>query len=172
MLTPTEKVSETLISEAIKIDASSNTNTHFMQKTHEDSVFFKGTVRQRWLEGSFDDLNFWNDLSGQVDEMIGELSEWPVTRGKGFSYIPLKDLLENLGIPLQQAYDTFQVFKFRDFKGSWSDSMTTFGFVFPHEYEGAVPEWRQKIGFTCEVVSPHGHEFIIEFFKITKDWFS
>lgn len=164
-----EPVSEILIPEAINIDYSNKTNN--MNLSNEAFTSKNELIKNRRIDPSTAMYYAWQDGSHAVDNIMDKLSHWPFLYQKNLPEISIKNLYKEAVVTKQVGDALLQLFKLRDYKKQWSPDMLKYGIVFPRKYDGHDPAWNLDINYKYTVVSSHGHEFFLEFFRATKGWF-
>jgi len=184
-----KQISENLIPETIN-DVSINTNskskittlfpelevaplklnTDNMHTKHEEPTSKSKKYENHLNDTDIDELNYWNDLSGQISEFRHNLRGWPASGGKGYPYIHFPDLLDKWNLSKEEAHDICQVYHLRDPRGKWADDVLKYGLLLTHQYEGRIITWGLDRWYNHEILTPHGHQFFAEFFAIAKIW--
>ena len=164
-----EQTSEILVTGKVDIDYPTKSN--IMTVSKEAFTSKNELIKNRRENPSIEDRYMWLDLSNAGDEILAKVSHWPFLYQKNLPEISITDLFKEAGVTVQEGYNLCQLFKLCDHKEKWSVEMIQNGIIFLREYEGYDPAWNLKINYNGTQVSSHGHEFFLEFFKITKGWF-
>ena len=164
-----EETGEISVTGKVDIDYPSKSN--IMTVKNEAFTSKNELIKNRRENPSLESSYRWLDSSILVEKMVDKISHWPLLYKKDLPEITIADLFKEVEVTVQVGYALFQIFEFCDHKEQWSEDMLQYGIVFPREYVGYDPAWNLKITYRSTQVSSHGHEFFLEFFKLTKGWF-